>query len=119
MRINITARRFKLSKTLRQFSEEEVCRLKKYYNGILDAEIILSWEKHDRIAEVKMSVYGTLLTSQGRSEDMKKSIYEAIEKMERQLVKYKGKLRGFERHRPVPEPPQQSMSESQTEGLHP
>ncbi len=119
MRINITARRFKLSKTLRQFSEEEVYRLKKYYDGILDAEIILSWEKHDRIAEVKMSVYGTLLTAQGRSEDMKKSIYEAIEKMERQLVKYKDKLRGFERHRPMPEPSEQSMAEPQPRGSNP
>lgn len=112
MRINITARRFKLSAPLRQFTEEEVSRLTKYYNGIVDAEVILSWEKHDRLAEIKMSVFGTLLSALGRSEEMKKSIHEAVEKMERQLVKYKDKLRGFEHHRVVGEKPVQGINET-------
>ena len=101
MRINITARRFKLKEPLRQFTEEEVLRLKKYYDAIVDVEVILNWEKHDRITEIKMLVYGTLLTAEARSEDMKKSIYEAVEKMERQLLKYKDRLRGFDHQRAV------------------
>jgi putative sigma-54 modulation protein len=103
MRISITARHFKLSEALKRFSEGEVSRLNKYYDGIVDAEVVLSWEKHDRIAEIKMSVFGTLLTALGRSEDMKKSIYEAVQKMERQLLKYKDKIRGFDHQRPVSE----------------
>lgn len=109
MRINITARHFKLTEELKQFTEVEVSRLKKYYSGIVDAEVILSWEKHDRLAEIKMSVYSTLLTSLGRSEEMKKSINEAVEKMERQLVKFKDKLRGFEHQRGVAELPVEKL----------
>ncbi|HEX9934452.1 MAG TPA: ribosome-associated translation inhibitor RaiA [bacterium] len=103
MRINITARRFKLSNGMKRFTEEEVSRLQKYYDGIVDAEVVLSWEKHDRIAEINMSVFGNMLTALGRSEDMKKSVYEAVEKMERQLLKYKGKIRGFSHERAVAE----------------
>ena len=101
MRINITARRFKLKEPLRQFTRDEVSRLTKYYDSIVDVDVILSWEKHNRIAEINLAVYGTLLTAEARSEDMKKSIYEAVDKMERQLVKYKDRLRDFDHRRAV------------------
>ncbi len=96
MRMNITARRFKLSDQLKDFVEEEVLRLKKYFDGIIDAEVILSWEKMDRLAEVNIMVHGTVLTARERSLDMHKSVVCAVDKLERQLKKYKGKIRGFE-----------------------
>ena len=103
MRINITARRFKLSEEIKRFTDDEVRRLKKYYEPILDVDIILSWEKQDRIAEVNISVYGSVLTAHERSEDMRKSITRAVDKLERQLKKYKGRRRGFEHEKMVVE----------------
>ena len=96
MRINITARHFKLSEKMKEYAEKEVFRLKKYYDGIIDAEIILSWEKKYRMAEIKIAVYGTILTAHERSEDMYSSIKEAVDKLERQLIKYKENLRKFD-----------------------
>lgn len=95
MRINITARHFKLSESLKSYIEKEVFRLKKYYESIIDTEIILSWEKKDRIAEINISVYGTVLTAHERSGDMRKSVDGAVDKLERRLKKYKDKIRGF------------------------
>ncbi len=40
-----------------------------------------------------------VLTAMERSEDMKAAIRTAVDKLERQLVKYKDKLRGFEHER--------------------
>jgi len=96
MRINITARRFKLSESLKSHAEDEVRRLKKYYDGIIDTDIILGWEKKNRIAEISISVYGTKLTAHERSEDMIKSITLAVDKLERQLIKYKERRKSFE-----------------------
>ena len=96
MRVNITARRFKLSDDLKLYTEKAVYRLKKYYEPIIDVDIILSWEKKDRIAEINISVYGNTLTAHERSSDMRKSIDRAVNKLERQLKKYKDKTRGFE-----------------------
>jgi putative sigma-54 modulation protein len=101
MRFNITARRFKLSEGLKEFTESEASRLKKYYDGIIDTEVILGWEKKLRTAEIKISVFGTMLTATERSEDMKTAVRQAVDKLERQLVKYKEKLRGFERDKTV------------------
>lgn len=96
MRINITARHFKLKDELKQFTEKEIQRLQKYYDQIIDAEVVLEWQKIHRRAEIKMTVYGTVLTAQYRADEMHKAINGAIEKMERQLKKYKEKLQGFD-----------------------
>ncbi len=96
MRFNITARHFKLSEELKAFTQEEASRLAKYYDGILDIEVILGWEKKNRTAEIKIAVYGTVLTASESSEDMQGSVRVAVDRMERQLIKYKDKLRGFE-----------------------
>jgi putative sigma-54 modulation protein len=85
-----------LSEELKKFAENEVYRLKKYFEPIIDVEIILSWEKQDRLAEINMGVNGTILTAHERSEEMKKSITLAVDKLERQLKKYKTRRRGFE-----------------------
>jgi len=101
MRINITARRFKLSDELKEFTQNEAFRLRKYYDGIIDTEVILGWEKKLRTAEIKIAVYGTVLTAKEDSEDMKNSIRQTVDKLERQLVRYKDKLRGFEHQKPA------------------
>ena len=99
MRLNITARRFKLSKDLKEFTESEAFRLKKYYDGIIDTDVILGWEKKTRVAEIKIAVYGTTILAKENSEDMKTAIRQAVDKLERQLIKYKDKLRGFDREK--------------------
>jgi len=101
MRFNITARRFKLTEDLKEFAQTEAFRLKKYYDGIIDTEVILGWEKKTRSAEIKISVFGTVLTAKEESEDMKLAIRQAVDKLERQLIKYKDKLRGFDRDKAV------------------
>jgi putative sigma-54 modulation protein len=96
MRISITARHFKLSEELKDFTESEVHRLKKYYDEIIDVEVILGWEKNDRIAEINLIVNGNQLTAHERSEEMSKSINVAVDRLERQLIKYRDRRRSFD-----------------------
>lgn len=104
MRITITARRFKLPENLKNFTQREVMRLEKFYDGIIDTEVILSWEKFYRLAEINLRVYGATLTSQEREDNMRKAIKKAIAKMERRLVKYKDKMHDFDHEKNIPEP---------------
>jgi putative sigma-54 modulation protein len=96
MRTKITARHFKLTEELKTFVEDEVFRLKKYYAGIIDTEVILSWEKFHRLAEIHVTVFGDRLKAEERSEEMKKSVTLAVDKLERQVIKYKERLHHFE-----------------------
>jgi putative sigma-54 modulation protein len=91
MNITITARHFKAPEPLKDFARKEVARLKKYYDGIIEGEVILSWEKLTQIAEINLNVYGQQLAAKEKSEDIRKSITLAVDKLERQVKKYKEK----------------------------
>ncbi len=99
MRIEFTARHFKPSQRLKEFAQEEVQRLKKYYDGIIETEIILDYERQDQIAEIIIKVNGQRMTVVERTDDMYKSISFAVDKLERKLRRYKEKQRQFDKER--------------------
>jgi putative sigma-54 modulation protein len=94
MRINLSARHFRASDNLKKFAQDEVQRLRKYYDGIIDCEIILERQKEIRSCEIILKVYGTRLTAKEVSDDHFKSVVGVVDKLEHQLRKYKAKLRG-------------------------
>ncbi|MBN1466626.1 ribosome-associated translation inhibitor RaiA [candidate division KSB1 bacterium] len=99
MRISFTARHFKSSDRLKDFAINDVHRLKKYYDDILEVEIVLDYVKQEQVAEIVVKVFGQRLTVVEKSEDMYKSITLAVDKLERKLLKYKEKMRHFDKER--------------------
>ena len=93
MKIEITARNFRMSKKLERYTEMEVNRLEKLYDGIMDCSVVLEKVKSDNIAEIIMRVYKRNLVTKDVSDDMFKSVGGAAEKLRRRLKKYKHKLR--------------------------
>jgi putative sigma-54 modulation protein len=93
MQIRTTARHFDLTDDLRDFAEKHVQRLARYFDHIIDSHLILETEKSRKTAELKLQVYGTVLTSKHKSFDMYDSVEKVIDKMEGQLKRYKGKLK--------------------------
>ena len=93
MEIRITARHFELTDNLKKFAEDEIKRLEKYYDHIIDCHVTMSVEKSRQIAELTVKVYGTVLTSKAKAFDMYVAVEQVIAKMETQIKKYKSKLR--------------------------
>lgn len=96
MQFHFTARKFRAHATLREHASGAVMRLPKYYDGIVRGDVILGYERSAnsvKWAEVTLHVHGTVLTATEKSEDFAKSIELAIAKLERQLAKYKSKVR--------------------------
>jgi putative sigma-54 modulation protein len=92
MQIRITARHFDLTEDIKDFAEKQIGKLEKYFNNIIDSHLILDMEKSRMAAELKVKVYGTVLSSKYRSFDMYDSVEKVIDKMEAQIKKYKAKL---------------------------
>ena len=92
MQIRTTARHFDLTDDLKNFAEKHIEKLERYFNHIIDSHLILDMEKSRMTAELKVKVYGTVLTSKHRSFDMYDSVEKVIDKMGSQLKRYKGKL---------------------------
>ena len=93
MQTRITARHYQLNNGIKEFAEERISTLLKFFENIIDAHIILDRIRHNQIAELTVKVYGTKLMSKGKSTDMRASIDQAVEKMEKQLKKYKTRLK--------------------------
>ena len=93
MEIRTTARHFQLTNNLRKYAEDEIKRLEKYYDHIIDTHLTMSVEKSRQIAELTVKVYGTVLTSKAKAFDMYIAVEQVISKMESQIKKYKAKLR--------------------------
>jgi putative sigma-54 modulation protein len=94
MNISITARKFKAHNTLKDFINGELSSLLKYNDRILNADVILSYQNvKDSIktAEIILQVPGQVLNATESSDDFKKSISNAVDKLSRQLTKIKTK----------------------------
>lgn len=109
MRISLTARHYKAPEKLKEYAQNEVRRLKKYYDGIIECDIILDYEKKSnsiQIAEIAIKVYGQKMVAREKSEDIYKSINQAVDKLERRVIKYKEKLKNHKHEKVfVPDSP--------------
>jgi len=94
MRINFTARHYKAPERLRKYAESKVKKLEKFWDSIIDCEIILDYIKEQQVAEIRATVHNHTLVAKATNEnDIYKSIDEAVEKIERQLKKFKTKIK--------------------------
>jgi len=96
MNIKFTARHFRPRPDVKEHALEQVRKLAKFYDGIVSATIVLSYERATnsvKTAEINLHVYGTVLSARVKSDDYVKSVDAAAEKLTVQLSKYKTKLR--------------------------
>ena len=101
MDIHVTARRFKLHQEVRDHAFNSIKKLDRYYEGIGRSDIILSYERTVnslKSAEINIHVNKAILTAKEKSEDFILSIDRALEKIIRQLDKYKTKIRTKAKH---------------------
>lgn len=94
MNIIITSRKFKARDILKNFITAEVKTLQKYNDRILNVDVILSYQNSRdsiKIAEIIVQVPGQTLTATEHSDEYKKSVSAAVEKLSRQLTKLKSK----------------------------
>ncbi|WP_025321888.1 ribosome hibernation-promoting factor, HPF/YfiA family [Deferrisoma camini] len=98
MNLNITFRHAEPSDALKQYATEKVQRLHKYFDGIVDGHVVLTAEKIRHLAEVTLHANGTRIHAKEESTDFYSAVDNVVDKLERQLKRYKEKLK---RHKPI------------------
>ena len=92
MKITVSARHFEATEKLKEFALAEIFRLKKYFDGVLNGEVILEENGHNNHqAEIRISMLGHTLTSKVEGTDFYKMIPKAVDKIETQLKSTKAK----------------------------
>ncbi len=92
MIIKTTARHFEASPELIEHIEGRLRRLKRYFDQIINVNVIMDVQKFRHIVEVNVHVNGHDFTAKEESEDMYSSIDLTAKSLERQIKKFKEKL---------------------------
>ena len=92
MHLKITARHFDLSDDLKIFADKEFSKLNKYFNNILDGNLVLTLEKSRVNAELSLKVHGTTLNTNANDFDVYNVVEKSVSKMEARLKKHKSKI---------------------------
>jgi putative sigma-54 modulation protein len=108
MQLNITFRHVEPSDALKAYAVEKVDRLKKYFDGLVEGHVILSLEKIRHTAEVTLQANGIRVNAKEENADFYSAVDNVSEKLERQLVRYKEKLK---RHKPLTNRERRSLQE--------
>ncbi len=92
MKVRITARHFDLTEDLKQFAQQRVESLTRYYDNFIDLHLKLDVEKYRHTADLNATVHGNVLSCSAGSNDMYATVDEVVNKMESQVKKYKSRL---------------------------
>lgn len=99
MQISVTFRHMEVSNAIREYAEEKVSRAKKYIDEPIDAQVVLSVAKKIRHkAEVTLVAKGITIKGSEETDDMYAAIDAVVDKIERQLKRYREKLKA---HKPL------------------
>lgn len=93
MELQITGHNVEVTDALREIITTKCNKLEQFFDKINGIQVILKVEKVSKIAEATAQVNGAELHASSEQDDMYAAIDDMVEKLARQLTKYKEKLR--------------------------
>jgi len=96
MQINIKGKNLEVTEWLRSYVEKKVAKFDRFLPNIDEARVELSVQETksagDRhVVQITLRVNGAIMRAEERSADMQTAIDTVLEKMSRQMERYKGK----------------------------
>jgi len=92
MHVSVTFRNVEPTDSLKEFAAEKIAKIEKYIHTPTDAHVVLSVEKHRHKADITLKAHGMMMRGKNATEDMYASIDGAVDKIERQVKRYRKKL---------------------------
>lgn len=92
MNIVLKGRNVEITNALRDYVEKRVGKLEKYIGDVDDAMVTLLVEKERHVVEVTIPLNGIILRGEEETADMYSSIDLVVDKLEKQIEKYKTKI---------------------------
>jgi len=92
MKFQIRGKNIQLSEALKEYVEKRLGKLDKYFDNNPEAIVTLIVEKDRHRVEVTMPINGFILRGEEESADMYACIDFVVEKLEKQIAKYRTRL---------------------------
>ena len=97
MKVHTQSIHFSADQKLELFIEKKLSKLTQLYDRIIEANVILKLENSgqikDKVAEVKITLPGSVLFVKETNQSFEASIDSAAASLRRQLIKYKERMR--------------------------
>jgi putative sigma-54 modulation protein len=94
VKVAVTFRHTVPTEALKQYAEEKIHRIGKYFSQPLEAHVVLSVDSKERhTAEIELHTHGTMIHGKEETEDLYSAIDLVIDKVGRQAQKQKEKTK--------------------------
>ncbi len=97
MNVEYTGRQFEISPAIRKQVEQGLTKLTKILGDNFDTHVILTAEKYRHIAEITVIVRDRPIVGLADATEMMIAVGDALDRIERQALKYKGRWRAKKR----------------------
>ena len=91
MNLNVSGHHLEVTPAIRSYVSSKLERVKRHFDHVIDAHVILSVEKLKQKAEVTLHVRGKDLFVESDDADLYAAIDSMTDKLDRQVQKYKQK----------------------------
>jgi putative sigma-54 modulation protein len=93
MKVTVNGKNIEVTDALRDYAEKKVSKVAKFFEkSPVGSQVLLRTERGFHIVEITIQVDGILLRGEEKTGDMYASIDGAIEKIERQVHKFKTRI---------------------------
>ncbi|TYP50908.1 ribosome hibernation-promoting factor, HPF/YfiA family [Thermosediminibacter litoriperuensis] len=96
MKVTVSGKNFEVTPALKEYAEKKIGKLSRHFNYLnndnLEAQVTLHVEKDRHIVEVTIPVNDMILRGEEETKDMYSSIDLVVDKLEKQIEKFKTKL---------------------------
>jgi putative sigma-54 modulation protein len=97
MKVSIAGRHLEVTDALKAYVENGLEKIRAHFDKVIDVDVVLSVEKHRHIAEINLHANGVRVHSKESSSDMYASVDAVLNKLDKQVRKYRERIN---RHQP-------------------
>jgi len=91
MNLNLSGHHLEVTPAIRTYVQSKLERVTRHFDHVIDARVILTVEKLRQKAEVTLHVRGKELHCESEEQDLYAAIDLLVDKLDRQVLRYKEK----------------------------
>ncbi|HHY04508.1 MAG TPA: ribosome-associated translation inhibitor RaiA [Thermoanaerobacterales bacterium] len=92
MNIKISGKNITVTNALKEHVRKKLGKLDRYFDEAIEAQVTMNVEKDRHIVEVTIPMNGIILRGETETNDMYASVDLVVEKLEKQIEKYKTRI---------------------------
>ncbi len=97
MNLSVTGQHIDVTDPLKDYVQEKMNKLERHFDNLTDIHVILSVEKLRQQAEAVLDLAGSRIHAEAEEHDMYAAIDALTDKLDRQVIKHKEKLKDHHR----------------------